>query len=289
MKDLQDIEKAFSDISEKRSALTKLHEEIVHNYVFDRDIARTEANLRQLERQINSEIATAKDLAANIKNKYISEQQLVPSDIAQALNQLELLTETLTSAMDEKEKEFKKARTVRTDYLADVEEVQGWIKDAELKVQDRSSEPHILHEHLQQIQTEIGGMADRLEKLTRNGKQIIEHTRDPEEKEMVQSTINNLTDQLQQVRAWLDEKKQQVGETLDAWQRFLSLYQAVMEWVKEKKDFLKDPLYLSSLQEAKQKLHDYSVSYTKNKHLFGINLNISERCQELQECNEELK
>lgn len=270
VKDFEEIDKAFFNISEKKSALTRLYEEIVQFYVFDQDIRRTADNLKQLEQKISLEISNSKDLSTNIKNKYISDQQLVPSDIVQALNQLELLTETLTSAMDEKEKEFKKARTVRTDYFADVEEVQTWIKDAELKVQDRSCEPHILHEHLQQIQTEIGGIADRLEKLTRNGKIIIEKTRDPDEKEMIQSTINNLTEQLQQVRSWLDEKKQQVGETLDAWQRFLTLYHAVMQWVKEKEEFLKDPLYLSTLQEAKQKLHDYSVRNTKQNNIFSL-------------------
>jgi len=50
--------------------------------------------------------------------------------------------------MEEKDRELKRARTVRTDYKRDVEEVQSWIQNAELKIQDRSVEPLQLKEYL---------------------------------------------------------------------------------------------------------------------------------------------
>lgn len=162
--------------------------------------------------------------------------------------------------MEEKTKEFKKARTVRSDYITEVKDVQNWIKDAELKIQDRSIEPHLLSEHLQKIQSEILNTADQVEKLTKNGRIIMDKTRDDEEKKLVQSSIDNLTDQLHKIRSLLDEKKQQVTGAQDAWKRFLNLYEAVMTWVKEKEQFLKEPVVVSSLSETKQKLHDYGVS-----------------------------
>lgn len=259
-RDLKEIEKALLDITHKRSALHYLKEEVTNFYVFDEDLPRTEADLAKLQERVDGEIKDSKEFCSELRNRYNKAQQLVPSDIAQELNKLELLAEAIASAMEEKDREFKKARTIRTDYISEVEEVQIWIKDNELKVQDRSVEPHVLHGHLQQIQSEIGGISDKLEKLTKNGKTIIEKTKDDEEKDIVQSTINNLSDQLAQLKSLLDEKKQQVGEILDAWQRFLTLYEAVMHWVQEKRVFLREPLYLSTLQEAKQKLHDYSVS-----------------------------
>lgn len=261
--DLREIVEALNNISRERTELNKLKLEVENFYVFDADLDRTEAELKQLRSRVDSRCRQAKDLSSRLKDKYNRAQQLVPSDVAQELNQLELLTEAIASAMEEKDREFKKARTIRTDYLNDVEEVQSWIKDAELKVQDRSVEPQLLQQHLQQIQSEIGTIADRLEKLIKNGKVIMEKTKDDEERQLVQSTMNELADQLQQVRSWLEEKRQQVGETLDAWQRFLSLYQLVMAWVQEKKVFLQEPLYITTLTEARQKLHDYSVSITK--------------------------
>ena len=41
--------------------------------------------------------------------------------------------------MEEKDRDFKRARTVRSDYLKDVEEVQIWIQGAEKKVQDQTA------------------------------------------------------------------------------------------------------------------------------------------------------
>lgn len=228
--------------------------------MFDENLDKTDRDLKTLRSEVESAIRTTKDLTSAIRNKYISSQQVVPSDVAQELTSLELLAESLSNKMDEKDREFKKARTVRSDYISDVKEVENWIKEAELKVRDRSIEPQLLNEHLQQIQQEIGGISDRLEKLIKNGKVIIEKSRSDEERRLVQSTIDTLTEQLAQVKSWLEEKKQQVGDTLDAWQRFLTLYQAVLTWVQEKKVFLREPLQLSTLQEARQKLHDYSVS-----------------------------
>ncbi|KAG5889989.1 hypothetical protein JTB14_035905 [Gonioctena quinquepunctata] len=278
-KDLKEIEKALLDIAQKKSDLNNLKEKVIRFYVFDKNLSHTEEDLRRLQIEVDSEIREVKDFSFNLKDKYNRSQHLVPSDIAQELNQLELLAESITGAMDEKDREFKKARTIRTDFTNDVDELQAWIKEAELKVQDRSIEPQLLHEHLQQIQSELGSMADRLEKLTKNGKVIIEKTKDDEEKAMVKSTVDGLTEQLAQVRSWLDEKRQQVGETLDAWQRFLTLYQAVMQWVQEKKEFLKEPLHLSTLQEAKVKLHDYSNAVKSCK---GATKNLSDMAKELE-------
>lgn len=258
-KDLEEIESVLWQLSSKKQSLTDLQIKISNFYVFDENLNRTEKDLNNLRNEVQQAVGETKNLVNEIKNKYIESQQIVPSDISQELTVVELLSEDLLNKMEDKDREYKKARTVRTDYLTDVEEVQNWIKDAELKVRDRSIEPQLLNEHLHQIQSEIGNITDRLEKLIRNGKVIIEKTRDEDEKKLIQSTIDTLTNQMQQVKSWLEEKKQQIGDTLDAWQRFLTLYQAVLTWVNEKKTFLKEPLHLSTLQEARQKLHDYNV------------------------------
>lgn len=62
---------------------------------------------------------------------------------------LELLSEKVLAAMEEKENEAKRARTVRYEYNRDVEQVQTWICQAEGRVQDRSLEPQTLKDFLQ--------------------------------------------------------------------------------------------------------------------------------------------
>jgi len=257
--DLEALENIEREIERLRKRLNEARENASNLYVYDVDQDATEIKLSELRSQVEDLVDTAKKFSGSIKARYQASQQLVPSDITQHLTALELCAEATAQTMEEKQREQKRARTVRSDYLADVDEVQAWIRQAELKVQDRSVEPAILRENLKQIQNELGTISDKLERLTRNGQTIVKNTRDDAEKELINSTIGNLTEQLAQVKSWLEEKKQIVGDILDAWQRFLTLYEAVKTWTEEKRQFLVEPLKLSTLQQARQRLHEYSV------------------------------
>lgn len=257
--DLEALENIEREIERLRKRLNEARENASNFYVYGVDQDATETQLGELCLQVEDLINTAKKFSGNIKARYQASQQLVPSDITQHLTALELCAEATAQTMEEKQREQKRARTVRSDYLADVDEVQAWIRQAELKVQDRSVEPAILREHLRQIQNELGTISDKLERLTRNGQTIVKNTRDDAEKELINSTIGNLTEQLAQIRSWLEEKKQIVGDILDAWQRFLALYETVKMWTEEKRQFLVEPLKLSTLVQARQRLHEYSV------------------------------
>lgn len=256
MEALENIER---EIERLRKRLNEARESASNLYVYGIDQDAIEAELSGLQSQVEDFVDTAKKFSGSIKARYQASQQLVPSDITQHLTALELCAEATAQAMEEKQREQKRARTIRSDYLADVDEVQAWIQQAELKVQNRSIEPAVLREHLRQIQNELGTISDKLERLTKNGQTIIKNTRDDAEKELINSTINNLTEQLAQVKSWLEEKKQIVGDTLDAWQRFLTLYEDVKAWTEEKKQFLVEPLKLSTLVQSRQRQHEYSV------------------------------
>lgn len=262
MEALENIER---EIERLRKRLNEVRESASSLYVYGVDQDAIEAEVGELRSRIEDLVDTAKTFSGSIKARYQASQQLIPSDITQHLTALELCAEATAQAMEEKQREQKRARTTRSDYLADVDEVQAWIRQAELKVQDRSVEPAVLKEHLRQTQNELGTISDKLERLTRNGQAIVKNTRDDAEKELIASTIGNLTEQLAQVRSWLDEKKQMVGDTMDAWQRFLALHEAVKTWTEERRRFLAEPLKLSTLVQTKQRLHEYSVGAAGRK------------------------
>ncbi|CAG2068377.1 unnamed protein product, partial [Timema podura] len=164
---------------------------------------------QSLKGRVDGCISQAKTLVSETKDRYIGLQQLVPTDIAQQLSSLELLWETVSGAMEEKSRDLKRARTVRSEYTADVDEVQDWLQRAEAQVQDRSLDPHKQKEYLMQFQGELGSVDDRMERLTKNGGVLIGNSRDDAEKALVQSTINTLTERLQQFRSCLEQKKHQ--------------------------------------------------------------------------------
>ncbi|EZA53954.1 Nesprin-1 [Ooceraea biroi] len=277
--DLEALENIEREIERLRKRLNEARESASNLYIYGVDQDATEAELGELRSQVEDLVDTAKTFSGSIKARYQASQQLVPSDITQHLTALELCAEATAQAMEEKQREQKRARTTRSDYLADVDEVQAWIRQAELKVQDRSAEPAVLKEHLRQIQNELGTISDKLERLTRNGRTIVKNTRDDAEKELINSTISNLAEQLAQVKSWLEEKKQIVGDTMDAWQRFLTLYEAVKAWTEEKRQFLVEPLKLSTLVQTKQRLHEYSTAVKSCKQ---INKNLSDMSRELE-------
>lgn len=65
------------------------------------------------------------------------------------LTALELLSEKVVSLMEEKSKNIKRARTIRSDYNSYVDAVQKWLQEVEVKVQDRVVEPVVLKQSVQ--------------------------------------------------------------------------------------------------------------------------------------------
>ncbi|XP_076280585.1 muscle-specific protein 300 kDa [Lasioglossum baleicum] len=277
--DLESFEDTEREIEQLRKRLNEARDRASGLHVFGPDQDAAESSLEEIRSIVEDLLDTAKKFSGSTKARYQASQQLVPSDLAQHLTGLELCAEATAQVMEEKQREQKRARTVRSDYLTDLDEVQAWIRQAELKVQDRSIEPGPLKEQLKQVQDELGTIADKLERLTRNGRTIAENTRDDTEKQLIDSTVHNVTEQLNQVRNWLDERKQVVADTIDAWQRFLTLYEAVKAWTEEKKQFLVEPLKLSTLVQARQRLHEYSTAVKSCKQ---INRNLSEMGKELE-------
>ncbi|XP_043492348.1 nesprin-1 [Polistes fuscatus] len=276
--DLEELENLENEIERLRKSLNESRDLATNLYVFGADQDLTENEVDQLKSHLENLVDSAKKFSGKTKARYQVSQQLVPTDLSQHLTALELCAEASAQAMDEKQREFKRARTTRSDYLTDVDEVQAWVRQAEIKVQDRSVEPIALRESLRQIQNELGPVTDKLERLTRNARVIIDNTRDDNEKEFIEKTVNDLNEQLGQVKNWLDEKRQIVGDTLDAWQRFLTLYDAVRAWTEEKKQFLTEPLKLSTLIQARQRLHEYSTAVKSCKQ---VNKNLSDMAKEL--------
>ena len=176
------------------------------------------------------------------------------------LSSLELEAESALSKMDEKQQEASRAQALRLEYSRDVEALQSWIQAAEVKVQNKSVEPSTLKEFLQEIQCEIGTVSDQLDRIKRHGAVIVERTSSHEEKDLVSNTVSALTEQLQQVNAWLEDKKAQVGHSLESWQSFIQMYNSLRSWIERQKSFLAEPLKFATLTESRAKLQEYIVS-----------------------------
>lgn len=56
-------------------------------------------------------------------------------------------------------------------------------------------------------------MQDRLDKLIMNAEVICDNSQDPEEISQIKGNVNTLSEQINIIKTWIDEKKQQVRKT----------------------------------------------------------------------------
>lgn len=250
----------LKEIASIEQEFNKILDDILEVNLYGENLQEIEKEIESIKRKEQKTFEKSELLKENINQKYASNEKLIPSEIGKELTSLELFIEKVRQAILDMERDYKKARTVRTEYLQGVDEIQNWIQHTESKIQDRTLEPIKYKELLQRLSGEISDIRQKYDTVKANGKIIMEKCRNDEEKLLIQTTIEQLGKQLDQIQLWLDDKKRQVGDTLEAWTRFMDLYKIVINWATEKREFLADSLEITTLHQARQKLNEYSVS-----------------------------
>lgn len=255
--EIDEIVSEFDRVSEKIEQLRQEIEVYVAKvatfYVYGED---DEEGVRALSDRVADLAGRTKSFAEESRRRYGGS---APADVAQELSALELSAEALAAAMEEKEREWKRARTARGEYASDVESVQAWVRAAEHAARERTLPPEPYRERLVATRAEVPSVADRVERLTRNARAIVEGSRDPAERQLIQSTVSALTEQFSAVCSELEARQAAVEDACDAVARFSSLLEKVLLWVETQRAFLARPLPLADLQEAQQKQTEYGV------------------------------
>lgn len=266
--EIDEIVSEFDRVSEKIEQLRQQIEVYIAKvgtfYVFGED---NEGEVRDLAKQVSDLVGRTKNFTEESRKRYGGS---APADVAQELSSLELSAEALGAAMEEKEREWKRARTSRSEYASDVESVQAWIRGAEVTARDRTLPPEPYKERLVATRAEIPAISDRVERLTRNARAIVEGSRDSGERQLIQSTVSALTEQFSAICSELEARQAAVEDACDSVSRFLALLEKVLLWVETQRAFLARPLPLADLQEAQQKQTEYGVwndSFTKQNIL----------------------
>lgn len=255
--------KHFDDLLERISILysqiNQLTEKITEFYVYGDDQDTIERELAEFERNVNAICADSKASTQEIQESYSKQQGFVPIDIAQELKSLELATENLNEIMADKDREFKRAKTVRSEYLNGVDYIQVWLQQAELRIQDRTLEPVRLKDLISDVQKELATIYEKFDVVKQCGVIIVDNSHSVDEKRLIQTTIDQLEKQIEQLRTELDGKKHQLHDSLDAYARFRKLYEIVMKWAADKREFIQLSLNVTTMAECRQKMNEYMV------------------------------
>lgn len=246
-------------ITDLQHQISSLIERIGDLEIFDEDQHRVEAQLTELTAAVQTTADTTQAFVQHTQDKYLKLQGFVPVDIAQELKSLELAAESMQSAMTDREREYKRARTVRTEYFSNVEYIQTWLTQAELRLQDRTQDSQQLKDMINDIQKELTTVFEKLDTVKQCAIVIIDKSRSDDEKRMVQNTVDQLVKHVEKFRDDLDEKKHLTNNSLDACTRFMKLYATVMKWATDKREFIEATLNVTTVTECRQKMNDYAV------------------------------
>lgn len=259
-KELKHFDELLSKISNLHNQINLLIEKITDLYVYGDNQDAIQTDLDQLQLNVNRISDDSHALTQQIQDSYGKQQGFVPIDISQELKSLELSAENMKGAMADKEREFKRAKTVRSEYLNGIDFIQVWLQQAELRIQDRTLEPVRSKEIINDVQKELATIFEKLDTVKQCAVIIVDNSRSDDERKLIRNTIEQLEKQIEQIRTDLEAKKHQLHDSLDAYARFMKLYESVMKWVAEKREFIAISLNVTTLPEARQKMNEYMVN-----------------------------
>lgn len=266
-KELAHFDQLLETISNLHSQINLLAEKITDLYVYGDDQSATQTELDEFERSVNEVCSESQSQIQQIQDTYSKQQGFVPIDISQELKSLELAGENIKRIMADKDREFKRAKTVRSEYLTGVDSIHVWLQQAELRIQDRTMEPIRLKEIITDVQKELATVYEKLDTVKQCAMIIVDNSHNSDEKRLIQNTVDQLEKQIEQLRTELEEKKHQLHDSMDAYTRFMKLYEIVMKWATEKREFINTSLNVTTMAECRQKMNEYMVrSLRRNRN-----------------------
>lgn len=258
----QYLEEIDHKIEDYQKLLDSTDQQIQSINPYDRDHSEVDRLIRELDAKIKATAADIATFSTQIKDRFSTLKQVLPTSISKNVSNLELEVEKIASNLDDKDKEVKRARSLVSDFQKDIDAIGRWMLSAEERLQNRGSEPQMMKDGLQSLVNELPAVMDQMDRAKKASIVIIEKVADPKERDRVKASVESTESQLLQLKAAIEERKLKIGESLDSWDRFLQLYGQVMSWVEEKRQFMKEPIQLSSLSETRQKLNGYVVRNT---------------------------
>jgi nesprin-1 len=254
---LELIKDLSTNCSQIESELKKIEEQLEEFDPYLKDIDRNQQTIDQITNKLGKYKKEIQKLGENLDEL----EQYIAPDVTKYLKDLNLKVEKLLDKMDEHGRQFKMAKTIRSEYLLNTEKVNCWIRDTEDKLECHYTEPLEFKVSIHNSCRERPSVEEWMSTADKNGHSIIESTKDEREKQNIRQNLDETADRLRQVFALLEEQKLIIDNVVDAWTKFMELYQLIINWATEKKIFVGQELKINNQQEAQIKLNEYSVSH----------------------------
>ncbi|XP_067130355.1 LOW QUALITY PROTEIN: muscle-specific protein 300 kDa-like [Centruroides vittatus] len=148
------------DISDLKDGLHKIENEITNLDCYEPDVETLELTLLQTSQCVSDLSQQIKTLSNETKTRYLEKGSSVPEEINKELSSTEIYCEKVSSSMEKKEREFKRARTIRWEYMQGVEKIVEWLQKAQEQLQNKSSSITFAKELVTTLLSELPSMRD---------------------------------------------------------------------------------------------------------------------------------
>lgn len=255
---LELIKDLSTNLTQIDGELQKVEQQLAEFDPYSKDIDQNQQTIDQINNKLNN----YKNEIQKLKKSLDEFEEFIAPEIATYLKDLELKVEKLLDTMEEHNRAFKIAKTIRSDYLYNTEKVHCWINDTEEKLKCHYTEPLEYKVSIHNSCQERPSVTEWFDTANKSGQNIMQSTQDERETLSIRQNLELTRERLNQVFALLDEQRTIIDNVVDAWSKFMELYQVIINWATEKKIFVGQELKLNNQQEVKIKLNEYSVSIT---------------------------
>lgn len=257
MKKLLELTKDLStNLAQIEAELQNVEKQLVEFDPYSKDIDQNQLTIDQINNRLNNYKGEIKKL-----NKSTAElEEFIAPEITANLKALELKVEKLLDKMEDHDRAFKMAKTIRSEYLYNTEKVHCWINDTEEKLKSHYTEPLEIKVTIHNSCQQRPAVNEWFEAACKSGQNLMQSNQDEREIINIRHNLEHTRERLNQVFANLDEQKTIIDNVVDAWSKFMELYQIIINWASEKKIFVSQELKLNRQEEAHLKLNEYSVS-----------------------------
>jgi nesprin-1 len=239
------------------SELQKVEQQLSEFDPYSKDVDQNQHTIDQINNKLNNYRTEIKKLSTSLDEF----EEFIAPEITQHLKDLELKVERLLDTMEGHNRAFKMAKTVRSDYLFNTEKVHCWINDTEEKLKSHYTEPLEYKVSIHNSCQERPAVSEWFDTANKSGQSIIESTHDEHEALSIRHNLEQTRERLGHVFTLLDEQKIIIDNVVDAWSKFMELYQIIVNWAAEKRIFVSQDLKINNQQEAQTKLNEYSVGW----------------------------
>ena len=246
-----------TNLTQIECELHKVEQQLTEFDPYSKDIDQNQNTIDQ----INNKLINFKNEIQKLNKSLDEFEEFIAPEIAAYLKDLELKVEKLLDKMEEHNRAFKIAKTIRSDYLYNTEKVHCWINDTEEKLKSHYTEPLEYKVSIHNSCQERPSVTEWFDTANKSGQSIIQSTQDQHEAFNIRQNIDQTRERLTQVFTLLDEQRTIIDNVVDAWSKFMELYQVIVNWATEKKIFVGQELKLNNQQEVQVKLNEYSVSF----------------------------